>query len=366
MAQKLNAKSLKRLVLETVKEIRQEKKSSKKVSRRTELNNIIENTKKIVEEADPSKLDPARFPPRLRQAGKAGKEDADADAVGGANDGNDQDDVVGEGSWSGAVGELMPSQNSMDVEKLCNFFVSACRVDADLPAGAPFEAGPGGKIGCIISSDGYIMDGHHRWGALCMYDPKTKVGPDLQLAFPAVELIAVLNTITVNLTGRTKGKPGKFDLTKAFTEPVLRDQLQKFLDNPGSCWACDKDGPTLTKCLQTFANFEGDPADMLDVVMKKIMTNLASSALEPVSDGKGVFAREDMPVISPNAGHVKKAAAMLTAGQVDINPPYAKEDVEAPADEQEDEQEEANESRKRGNADLIVERWNQLAGLIKD
>jgi len=325
--------------------------NTKKITTEELKNIILEEVKNISEDANPKDLDPNRFPPRLRAAGKD-KEDADKDAVGGKLDGDGSDDVISVSSWSGNVGSLKPSQNSMDLYKLCNFFIAACKVPAGLPGiSGLFTQGPGGKIDCIISSDEYIMDGHHRWGALCMYDPSTSVGPDIQLAFPALELIAVLNTITVHITGRSGGKEGKTPLATAFSENAIRGQIKKFMDNPSDCWAADKSEENLKKILQNFSGSDKDLGDeLLDAVMNKISSNLSSSNLTPVSDGSGMFDREDMPVLSPAAGHVMKAAKMLAAGEVDVNPPYAKG-------------EEANESKKNSD-NVIMENWRRLAGIL--
>jgi len=357
----LSAKELKKLIIETVQEEKKRFKGSRKKYSLTSL----------IEDADPTKVDTERFPHRLRAAAKAAG-DPDIKAKGGLADGNKQDDVIDQKEWSGNVGMLKPSQNSMDIYKLCNFFIGACRQAAGLSTNKPFSNGPGGKIDCIISGDGYIMDGHHRWGALCMYDPESQVGPDIQLMFPAVELIAALNAITVHLTGKTVGKSGKTALSAAFGDSALRGQIKSFMDDPTSCWGCDGDGDSLNKVLKSFSGFDGDGTELLDSVMKKINSNLSTVTLDPVKDSDGLFAREDMPVISPEAGHVMKAAKMLAAGQVDLNPPYADPAAGGP-DYQQDgatAAEPASEAPARENTgkagDVILERWHKLAGLLKD
>ena len=125
--------------------------NTKKLTTEELKNIILEEVKNISEEANPKDLDPERFPARLRAAGKD-KPDADSDSTGGKDDGESADDVVSASSWSGNVGNLKPSQNSMDLFKLCNFFIAACRVPAGLPGNSGlFTQGPGGKMDCIIS-----------------------------------------------------------------------------------------------------------------------------------------------------------------------------------------------------------------------
>ena len=363
----LNSRELRKLILETIQEEKQRMRSSQK---RYSLSSLVE-------EADPAKVDDARFPSRLRST--PDKYEADLLATGGKNDGEDSDDIVPQTEWSGTVGSLKPSQNSMDIAKLCNFFIVAGRKAAGVKGKDPFAAGPGGAIDCIISGDGYIMDGHHRWGALCMYDPNTQVGPDVQLQFPAIELIAALNMITKHLTGKETGKKGKTPLLEAFADTALRGQIKAFLDDPAGCWGADSDPDTLRKILGQFSGAEagGGDANLLDAVMMKINGNLANAVLDPVSDEGGMFAREDMPVLEPDAGHVMQAAKMLARGEVDLNPPYAENIPGAAAPDydamragpslaasSEPPTKGTNES-KNNSSDVIMERWQKLAGLLK-
>jgi hypothetical protein len=63
-----------------------------------------------------------------------------------------------------------------------------------------------------------------------------------------------------------------------------------------------------------------------------------------------------MPVISYKKGHLDQAIKLLKSGQVDLNEPYAKAEGE----------ETANESVwPVRRDDLILERWQKLAGLLK-
>ena len=57
------------------------------------------------------------------------------------------------------------------------------------------------------------------------------------------------------------------------------------------------------------------------------------------------------------------AIDLLKSGQVDLNEPYAG-DLDAADDKGADDKDEKNESA-RNSGDLIVERWNKLAGLLK-
>jgi len=304
----------------------------------------------LFEDAEPSKIDYKRFPKKMGQAG-VDVEDAKRDLTGGLNDGGDpSDDMIGNQPFIGPARELKPTQDSMDVPKLCNFFIAACRnLDSEnLGTVKPFANGIEGPIKAIIASDNQIMDGHHRWGAVCMVDPEKKIGPDPKLDWPAEPLIAVLNTMTVHVNGkvRTEGKKGKTPLATAFQSQTIKKQLSSFLSSPDTCWGAGGDKDILVKTLQVFIKEkEEDESELINKVVQKIEANLKKCTIEPFEGSSGKYRRQDMPVIETE--HVKRAVEMLNKGEVDVNPPYS------------------NESHVYNNNNIILERWQKIAGIIK-
>jgi hypothetical protein len=227
----------------------------------------------------------------------------------------------------------------MNIAKACNFAIAA------VLKVKPFPTGPGGDLGAIISSDNHIMDGHHRWIASGMVDPASEVG-GFRVEFPAKELIAVLNQITVAV-GVKQGKPGSGGFDQ-FNEAGIKAQLQAFLDKPEDAWAAGGNRDTVVKALYAIAGGTGDEAATLDAAAAKLGANVAKLTL---SVPEGFPARPDMPVISKGKGHLKQAIEYLRAGKVDVAEPKAPENV-------------AKESfDKDGN--LITERWKKLAGILK-
>ena len=205
----------------------------------------------------------------------------------------------------------------------------------------PFATGPGGDLGAIITSDNHIMDGHHRWIASGMVDPNSEVGGFI-VEFPAKQMIAALNMITVKL-GITKGKPGSGGFDQ-FNEAGILEGLQDFAENgasiPGKGAWKGLEAPVVLQACEEFSGVTGDGA--IAAAAKKFGENCSQLTLS-VPDG--FPARPDMPVISKKKGHLKDAIEFLRSGQVDLNEPYA-ESV--------------------GKSDsVILERWNKLAGLLK-
>jgi hypothetical protein len=80
----------------------------------------------------------------------------------------------------------------------------------------------------FVSSDGYVIDGHHRWAATFLCDPNGKVEAT-QIDLPGVSLVSALNTITVGMFNRG-GNYGDGDI-KDFTGRNIGNLLDNFLKN---------------------------------------------------------------------------------------------------------------------------------------
>jgi len=343
---KLNARKLRQLVLETVEEIKNEKKVP---SRKQELLSIVKeaidssfnyknlsgNPETIDEDAKAGNVDPERFPLEL-SAAAAKADKAEMLVTGGDNDGEETDDTVQAKQGSKSVKTLKPSQSSMDINKATAFAIAA------ILKNDPFPEGPGGDLGAIITSDDHIMDGHHRWIATGMVDPTAEVGGFI-VEFPAKQMIAALNMITVKL-GITKGKSGSGGFDQ-FNEAGILAQLEKFAVE--GVWSAGGDPNEVMKALEEFSGETGDAA--IAASAKKMGENVG---LLTLSVPEGFPARPDMPVISKKKGHLKTAIDLLRSGQVDLNEPYASGIPKV------------SESKEK-STNIILERWNTLAGLLK-
>jgi hypothetical protein len=325
------------------------KPRSRKLNARQLRSLVLNEAMGLAEDADAAKVDDKRFPLKLSQAaGKAGEE-AELLATGGDADGEQEDDVVQAAPGSKPVKKLSPSQTSMDIDKAVAFAVAA------LLKNDPFPAGPGGDLGAIITSDDHIMDGHHRWIASGMIDPNSEVGGVI-VEFPAEQMIAALNMITVSL-GITKGKPGTGSFAQ-FNEAGILPVLQGYAEN--GVWSAggesDEGAANVVKALEVWTGEEGDAA--VTAAAAKMAVNVGKLKTEVPGHFPG---RPDMPVISFKKGHLKKAVALLRSGQVDLNEPYADAAAAAEGDEAK-----ANESAGPVRRDdIILERWQKLAGLLK-
>jgi len=84
----------------------------------------------------------------------------------GVKDGNKTDDVI-KASWGSVAGkDMLPTQSQIWLEKLI--------VNID-KFGKPGPGSPILKTTIIVSKEGYILDGHHRFGQVMLADPGLKI-----------------------------------------------------------------------------------------------------------------------------------------------------------------------------------------------
>jgi hypothetical protein len=288
---------------------------------------LMENWRKfLVEKADPGKLDPNMFPKDLdavdaakaKELVRTGDDDLD---------GGEGDDVIPtkhKPKGVAPVQKLLPSQSSMNIKKALQFVIQMLHPKGYLDAG--------GDLGAFISSDNYIMDGHHRWIATAMIDPSLMVGGYL-VDFPGEQLVAVLNAMTKGFWGDRKGKDASGGFEQ-FQEGPIKQMLIKLMKE--GVW--DNLGPEdVVGVIEKWTGQKGEAA--VAMAVDKLVQNLSTLTMATPSWASG---REQMPVIDDekNPGATTTAAQALDVGQVNVNPPYKK-------GAQQPQQQVATESRRR-------------------
>ena len=246
-------------------------------------------------------------------------------------DKGNEDDVIPvnlKGAWPAKT--LRPSQNSMNLGKATWFALGMAN-------GTMFgSGGPGGQLGAFVSSDNYMMDGHHRWAATSMIKPDATIN-GYAVDFPGEQLVRVLNTITKGLLGVPKGKPGKgsfksFGDINAVTQTLANLARDQQDNGKGGAFTGVAGEMTPGKALEVMETQTGQKGEAAVKAMAKIMVanvksvpGMSDSAVMP-----GASARPDMPVIDddPKSGSrqpaTKLAVGALAKGKVDVNPPYGK------------------------------------------
>ena len=213
---------------------------------------------------------------------------------------NDQvDDVVMSKKASLPVKDLKPAQTEIIKEKAFGMAIKfLSRGEWD---GVDLEA--------IISSDNYIMDGHHRWAAISLIDPKAKIAGTV-INLPGVSLVSVLNIVTKAL-GKS-GNPGSGDIAtfkgNEF-EPIIADAIANGIKGQYPIPAED-----IKAALGKVPGANGDPEKAKEIMMR-------NADLLPKQIMPGAPDRVDMPVIGPE--EVQKIANVIKNGVVDFTKPYS-------------------------------------------
>ena len=211
------------------------------------------------------------------------------------------DDVVQMGVYSGSARKLNPSQTTMVLAKSLGSAVKMLRKGK----------GAGGKtadLGAMISSDNFILDGHHRWSALILARGEDAKVTGLQASLPGEELLRVLNIVSKGAFGFTRGNPGSgsiMDYNPGTIEKALKAAL--------------KSGITGEKPASP-----EQVAEALEIgfgsVKKGIVGMADNSRYIKKSTPSWAPDRSQMPIIPKE--QVGEAASLLSKGSVDWAPPY--------------------------------------------
>lgn len=170
----------------------------------------------------------------------------------------------------------------------------------------------------IVSSDNYIMDGHHRWAAATLINPNTMVKVT-RIGIPAAQLITALN-IWTKAEGKS-GKPGKGDISQFATAiPSLIDEVM----NKGIPDQTDKNtggvvkGLTTDEIKQAFAKLGNGDANVGANLMKE------NAAKLPTQKHPNAPERVDMPVVEGQK-EIDDVVNRLLRGDIDWNFPLSKD-----------------------------------------
>ena len=229
--------------------------------------------------------------------------DAAAQAAldGGKKDKNDKDDVAKAGNSSVAVGSLKPMQKEVIPEKALSFALGFA--ENGQPDLNDMEA--------ITSSDGYIMDGHHRWAARTLLDPGASVTVS-KVDMPADDVVTALNVYTK--TKGLKGNPGKGDVAQFSS--LIPKAIDDFVTNGTDQWPMKGKSPEEIKKIIADkvggGDFEKGKATLI-ANAKKLSTKKHPNAPE----------RVEMPVIDAAKGDLKAVLAKLNAGELDFKSPFS-------------------------------------------
>lgn len=295
---------------------------------------IASEVKKMLSEAEASDVPQEKVAPT--ELDKVDPVVAKVIVKSGEMDKDKNDDKISVTSKSWPAADLKPSQTTMRIDNTVGMAISMLAGKMDT------------NLGCIVSSDNHIMDGHHRWSAAILVDPKTSVsGYGAEL--PGKELVGVLNVLTKGVFNKKKGNPGKGSLAD-YTPENVKAALQKALDKGTQYYSSEE-------IKKLFEKKFGSVEEALD----KMSSNVNAMSKEVPEWAPD---RVQMPVIDPK--EVPTAAKVLDSGKVDVMPPYSSVVKRAiSGSEKSAKSKEKTEESVDNSGDVILERWQKLAGLIK-
>lgn len=295
---------------------------------------IASEVKKMLREAEAPDVPQEKVTPT--ELDKVDPDVAKVIVKSGEMDKNKNDDKISVSSKTWPAADLKPSQTTMRIDNTVGMAISMLAGKMDT------------NLGCIVSSDNHIMDGHHRWSAAILVDPETSVsGYGAEL--PGKELVGVLNVLTKGVFNKKKGNPGKGSLAD-YTPENVKSALQKALDKGTQYYSSEE-------IKQLFEKKFGSVEEALE----KMSSNVNAMSKEVPEWAPD---RVQMPVIDPK--EVPTAAKALDSGKVDVMPPYSSVVKRAiSGSERSAKSKEKTEESFGNSGDVILERWHKLAGLIK-
>ena len=263
---------------------------------------LVETIKKVLKEAD---FDASKFPfPKADTSGDYAKYVAQAGKP--EKDGGDPDDdkVTSAKKEDLSADKLKPSQQEIKLDQALGMAVSMA---GKLPG--PFKDGPGGDLGAVISKDGYIMDGHHRWAAsIFTAGPQIKLGGHV-IDMPGEELVKVLALMGDAFHPGERKKPSPHNIMNATTDDI-NNFINKFVtDGIGEF----VDAETAKRVLE-------EKYGSVEKAKAHFVSQLKHIQIAPPEWAES---RDKMPVLEPKAQEPEKVAKAMAAGDVDIYKPYA-------------------------------------------
>jgi hypothetical protein len=209
----------------------------------------------------------------------------------GEMDGSEQDDIVKTKFKTWKADTLKPSQSAIFLGNSLGMAIGGVK---------------GGDLGSIVSKDNHILDGHHRWAATLLSEPKAKIkGIEADLGIG--DLIPVLRALGDSFNNSRRGEPkgGDTNIYKATLKDAMemittgKSMHPKFYDKE--------------KSLAWLESIGGEAG--LEKRLKFVQSQ---------TPPKGAPPRIQMPVIDADKGEEKITAKLLAKGKLDVRSPYYK------------------------------------------
>ncbi len=219
----------------------------------------------------------------------------------GLEDGDESDDIINMAQVPVRSVDLSPSQTTMRLEHVVGIAMEMLE----------FGGGKGEPLGAIVSSDGFIMDGHHRWAASILARGTGASVVVWKAGINGENLVRVLNILTKGLFGVGKGNTGSASIKDLNPNKVMSQLISYYLYGRkvqgGFKFTPEKFKQIMEK------NFGSVEEGMAHISRNSLLIKKSVPGWAPP--------REGMPVI--NVSQVPEVAEGLNGGKVDWSYPYS-------------------------------------------
>lgn len=271
----------------------------------------------------------------------------------GTSDGAPDDEAASISEGSSTIGDLIPTQIEIELTKSIAYPLAKFEAMKKMISGGTQRIGPPGND-MIVTSGNLIVDGHHRWSSLFSVAGSDGSIASINVELPESDAASVLSIVQTAIAATLDGPVPK---AKAGGMNILgkgKDELVGLIAS--AVGESSEAGEILSdefvqKCIAddtARSHFgideDSDVSSARGAIIEKVATNL-SQMNQPAA---GSPPRVDMPQLDKASGGVQGALEKLASGDVNYKPPFT-----------------AKESRARRGDQVVLERWQKLAGLIK-
>lgn len=277
----------------------------------------------------------------------------------GRGDGSPDDESLDVKEVSAPVKGLLPTQKEIELGKSVGWPLAHFGTMKKIIAGKDLKLGKPGSEQIIINGD-LIIDGHHRWSQAYAINPAATISSyDLGLPTSKASASLALTQFAIGST-LTKGEEvpsataGGFNILNTSKDKIF-DAIIDHIDETIEKRAGPILGENVVKKFiqdSKVAEHFGLSSDMsVEDARQKIATKVANNLASLPSAATGSPPREDMPQLDQAKGGVKGVINNLEKGAVNFIEPLL------PGQKK--------ESIQKKRADVILERWRTLAGILE-
>lgn len=269
----------------------------------------------------------------------------------GKKDGKEDDEAAKVSEGSATIGGLVPTQVEIELTKSIAYPLAKFDSMKKMISGGVQKIGPAGND-MIVKSGNLIVDGHHRWSSLFSVAGPEGVIAAIDIELPEKDAASVLAIVQTAIAATLDGPVPK---AKAGGMNILgkgKDELKKLIES--SVGGGGEAGEILSdeyvqKCIddkQVSAHFGLDGVKDVKDARSKIIDKVADNLSKMNQPAEGAPPRVDMPQLDKAGGGVQGVMDKLASGDVNYKAPFKAESTS-------------------NKGEVIVERWQKLAGIIK-